>query len=209
MPFLSSRITSRIPQYISFSCLLKLFLTVTVGKSFLPFLLSWLFWEVLVRNFVADPIIRMWMMLFSWWYWDNGVWGRKTIKVKFPFSSDYINSTYYKMTYVSDVNLSHLAELFFVMFSSGVLIFVLLFGNKSVTACILHSGEPDYGPSPWGWNSHINYLEFFCTGYLSLLLHSFILVWIHEFLYFELQIQWCFINFAQIIPFLATSIYIF
>ena len=52
------------------------------------------------------------------------------------------------MTYVSGVNLRHVAELFFVMFSSGVLILILLFGKKSVTACILHSGEPDYDPSP-------------------------------------------------------------
>ena len=43
------------------------------------------------------------------------IWGRKATRTKMPFTSSHIKSTHYNITYNSDVNLSHLSELVFVM----------------------------------------------------------------------------------------------
>ena len=72
MSFFCSRIPSRIPHYIKFLCLLRLFLALTVSQTFLIFKG---FWGGLVRHFTECPSNEICPLFFSWLDWGYGFWG--------------------------------------------------------------------------------------------------------------------------------------
>lgn len=99
----------------------------------------------------------------------------------------------YNQPYITvDVDLEHLDKGTFVRFLHCKLTLLFLFPSntlwKGVTMCSLHLRTEIYAPLSWGQSIYIDYLEFYCIGYLSILLlciyllnHLFISVWTHGY----------------------------